>query len=88
LKILRVTSLELYPRFHHQVREDLLVGSVELIELRIGLGGRMKVIQTALMDSLYAILQELKRLHPSVLATLSLSLSNLSLVVGSRSDTT
>ncbi|KAJ3347367.1 hypothetical protein HDU91_006792 [Kappamyces sp. JEL0680] len=67
MKILKVRSLHLWPRFQMTVRANLEeVGHVELIELRIPLTQKMKDIQASLMDCMNQMLLELKRMHPSI----------------------
>jgi DNA excision repair protein ERCC-4 len=67
MKALQIRNLHLWPRFQLDVVNSIdHVGSVELVELRIGLTARMQQIQTALLECMTQTISELKVAHPSI----------------------
>jgi DNA excision repair protein ERCC-4 len=67
MKALQIRNLHLWPRFQMDVVNSIdHIGSVELIELRIGLTTRMQQIQTALLECMNQTISELKTAHPAI----------------------
>ncbi|GEQ66470.1 hypothetical protein JCM33374_g133 [Metschnikowia sp. JCM 33374] len=68
LKILRLSNVFLWPRFHVDVSSSLLKSSGTnqgiVTEISVGLSPKMKKIQSAILTCLQACLSELKRHNP------------------------
>ncbi len=71
MRSLFVRNLNLWPRFHANVSESLKQHSPDVIELHVDMTPGMQTIQTAILDLMSFTLQELKRINPSLNASLS-----------------
>lgn len=70
LRILRISNVFLWPRFHVEVSSLLLKASglqrTTVTEINVRLSHKMKKIQSAILSCLQACLQELKRHNPTL----------------------
>lgn len=70
MRSLFVRNLYLWPRFHSNVVESLKESTTpEVIELHVDMTQSMQTIQTSILDLMSFTLQELKRINPSLNAT-------------------
>eukprot|EP00127_Corallochytrium_limacisporum_P001911 Clim_evm66s88 gene=Clim_evmTU66s88 len=66
LKALQVRRLQIWPRFRAEVKEALGRQKVSLEELMVPLTPKMEQIQNGLRECIHMLVQELRRLHPSL----------------------
>lgn len=69
LKVLRISNVFLWPRFHVEVLTSLLKASgvrTAVIEVNVRLSAKMTKIQLAILSCLQACLQELRRHNPTL----------------------
>lgn len=70
LKILRLTNVILWPRFHVEVSSSLIKASgnqrTTVTEINVALSKKMAKIQSAILTCLQACLQELRRHNPTL----------------------
>lgn len=71
LKNLQLSKVQLWPRFHVQVTEDLALSQlrkrhVDVIEMEIEMTNRMKQIQSAIMDCVEACISHIRKTNPQI----------------------